>query len=53
MRVTSFLVAFVILTPFFAFEVPDCSSSPAPSHPPAQSARPNIGTYLHMLATSL
>lgn len=28
MRVTSFLVALVILTPFFAFGAPDCSSLP-------------------------
>ena len=52
MRVTSFLVALVILTPLFAFGVPDCSSLPLQATP-AQSARPNIGAYLHMLATLL
>ena len=53
MRVISFLVALVILTPFFAFGVPDCSSLPLQATTPAQSARPSIGAYLHMLATLL
>jgi hypothetical protein len=33
MRVTSFLVALVILTPFFAFGLPDCSSLPLQATP--------------------
>jgi hypothetical protein len=33
MRVTSFLVALLILTPFFAFGVPDCSSLPLQATP--------------------